>query len=86
MAGLRHPSWSLIFAWSGIFFGLHRSARRWGEIILLDLAILYTTLLYWRRDVIAGAADAALSGLDFVRHRTEQRLLATEWLIVNVAA
>jgi benzodiazapine receptor len=43
------------FAWSGIFFGLHKIGPALGEIILLDLAILYTTLLYWRRDVIAGA-------------------------------
>lgn len=43
------------FAWSGIFFGLHRIGAALGEIVLLDLAILYTLLLFWRRDWIAGA-------------------------------
>jgi len=44
----------LNFAWSGIFFHLHQIGAAFGEIVLLDLAILYTTLLYFRRDRIAG--------------------------------
>jgi len=46
----------LNLAWSAIFFALHRMDVAVGEIILLDLAILYTTALFWRRDWIAGAA------------------------------
>ena len=42
------------FAWSAIFFAAHQIAAALGEIILLDLAILYTTLLFLRRDKIAG--------------------------------
>lgn len=44
----------LNLAWSAIFFGLHQISYALGEIILLDLAILYTTLLFWRRDRVAG--------------------------------
>ena len=46
---------ALTFAWSAIFFGLHRTGAALVEILLLDLAILYTLLLFWRRDAIAGA-------------------------------
>ena len=46
----------LNLAWSAIFFGLHRIGFALGEILLLDLAILYTLLLFWRRDWKAGAA------------------------------
>lgn len=45
---------ALNFAWSGIFFCLHQIGAAFVEIVLLDLAILYTTLLYFRRDRIAG--------------------------------
>jgi tryptophan-rich sensory protein len=45
---------ALTFAWSVIFFGLHRIGAALVEILLLDLAILYTLLLFWRRDAIAG--------------------------------
>jgi benzodiazapine receptor len=46
---------ALNLAWSAIFFGLHQISAALGEIILLDLAILYTMLLFWRRDRAAGA-------------------------------
>jgi benzodiazapine receptor len=46
---------ALNFAWSAIFFSLHRIGVALVEIILLDLAILYTTALFFRRDRIAGA-------------------------------
>lgn len=46
---------ALNFAWSAIFFALHRIGAALVEILLLDLAILYTMLLFWRRDAIAGA-------------------------------
>lgn len=42
-------------AWSIIFFALHKIGAALVEILLLDLAILYTLLLFWRRDSIAGA-------------------------------
>ncbi len=46
---------ALNLAWSAIFFGLHQISAALGEIVLLDLAILYTLLLFWRRDRVAGA-------------------------------
>jgi tryptophan-rich sensory protein len=46
---------ALNLAWSVIFFGLHRIGAALVEILLLDLAILTTLLLFWRRDAIAGA-------------------------------
>ena len=46
---------ALNLAWSAIFFGLHRIGAALVEILLLDLAILTTLLLFWRRDAIAGA-------------------------------
>jgi len=45
---------ALNFAWSGIFFSLHKLAGALVEILLLDLAILYTMLLFFRRDWPAG--------------------------------
>ncbi len=45
----------LNLAWSAIFFGQHQISMALGEIILLDLAIFYTLLLFWRRDWVAGA-------------------------------
>jgi tryptophan-rich sensory protein len=59
--GLRSPQMiafavqlALNFAWSAMFFGLHRIGAAFVDTILLDLAILYTMLLFWRRDRIAG--------------------------------
>ena len=46
---------ALNFAWSAIFFSLHRIGAALVEIILLDLAILYTTALFLRRDRLAAA-------------------------------
>lgn len=46
---------ALNFAWSVIFFAMHEIGAALVEIVLLDLAILYTMLLFWRRDRIAGA-------------------------------
>ena len=46
----------LNLAWSGIFFSLHRIGFALGEILLLDLAIVCTLLLFWRRDRMAGVA------------------------------
>jgi len=45
---------ALNFAWSAIFFSLHRIDLALGEILVLDLAIIITALLFWRRDRIAG--------------------------------
>jgi benzodiazapine receptor len=44
----------LNFLWSGIFFGLHQTGIAFVEICLLELMILVTTILFWRRDRIAG--------------------------------
>ena len=40
--------------WSLIFFGLHRIPAALIEILILDLAILATTILFFRRDRLAG--------------------------------
>jgi len=42
------------FAWSWIFFSLHRIGAALAEILALDVAILVTTILFFRRDRIAG--------------------------------
>ncbi|MCC6144122.1 MAG: tryptophan-rich sensory protein [Candidatus Hydrogenedentes bacterium] len=42
-------------AWSWIFFGLHRIDVAFGEILVLDLLILVTVLLFWRIRWLAGA-------------------------------
>jgi translocator protein len=44
----------LNFGWSWIFFSLHRTLLALAEIIILDLAILITTILFFRRDRLAG--------------------------------
>jgi benzodiazapine receptor len=45
---------ALNFAWSAIFFGLHRIGAALIEIAGLDLAILATIFLFVRRDRLAG--------------------------------
>ena len=42
------------FAWSAIFFGLHKTGAAFLEILVLDLAVLVTALLFFRRDRLAG--------------------------------
>ncbi len=44
----------LNFAWSVVFFALHSIGGALAEIIALDLAIVTTTILFFRRDRIAG--------------------------------
>jgi benzodiazapine receptor len=44
----------LNFAWSAVFFALHRIGAALVEIIALDLAILVTLILFVRRDRLAG--------------------------------
>ncbi len=44
----------LNFAWSAIFFGLRRIGIALIEITVLDLAVLATTILFFRRDRLAG--------------------------------
>ena len=44
----------LNFGWSLMFFALHSISGALVEIIALDLAILTTTILFFRRDRIAG--------------------------------
>jgi tryptophan-rich sensory protein len=45
---------ALNFAWSWIFFSLHRIGAAFAEIVILDAAILITALLFFRRDRLAG--------------------------------
>ena len=45
---------ALNFGWSAIFFGLHRIGPAFAEIVMLDVAILITTVLFFRRDRLAG--------------------------------
>jgi benzodiazapine receptor len=59
--GLRSPEMvafgaqlALNIAWSGIFFSLHRIGAALVEILVLDLAVLVTGLLFYRRDRLAG--------------------------------
>ncbi|HKK46497.1 MAG TPA: TspO/MBR family protein [Balneolaceae bacterium] len=40
--------------WSWIFFGLHMIGTGLAEILLLWISILFTTLLFWKRNHIAG--------------------------------
>jgi tryptophan-rich sensory protein len=42
------------FAWSVIFFAGHRIGLALADIALLFLLVLITTVLFWRRDRIAG--------------------------------
>ena len=44
----------LNFAWSLVFFALHSIGGALAEIIALDLAVLTTIILFFRRDSIAG--------------------------------
>ena len=46
---------ALNLGWSAIFFGLHQIGAALVEIVVLWLAILATTILFWRADRIAGA-------------------------------
>jgi tryptophan-rich sensory protein len=45
---------ALNLGWSIVFFGLHRIGAALAEIALLDLAVLTTTVLFFRRDRPAG--------------------------------
>jgi len=61
VAGLRSSAMAafaiqlaLNFAWSAIFFGLHDIAGALAEIVVLDLAILTTVILFSQHDWRAG--------------------------------
>ena len=45
---------ALNFGWSLVFFALHSIGGALVEVVALDLAILATTILFFRRDWIAG--------------------------------
>jgi translocator protein len=45
---------ALNFAWSAVFFALHQIGIALAEILVLDLAILATALLFFRHDRMAG--------------------------------
>ena len=48
----------LNFAWSPLFFGLHRIGAALADIIALALVLAATVALFWRRDRLAGALMA----------------------------
>ena len=50
------------FAWSGLFFALHHINGALVDILLLDLAVFYTMLLFFRRDRLAGLLFLAYLG------------------------
>ena len=59
--GLRSPEMAafgiqlaLNFAWSVLFFGLHQIGAALVEIVVLDVAVLATLVLFFRRDRPAG--------------------------------
>ena len=61
ITGLKSPELAAWFAqlflnlcWSALFFELHRLDWALAEILVLDAAILLTTVLFWRRDRLAG--------------------------------
>lgn len=41
-------------AWSWLFFGLHRPDLAFAEIVVLWVAILATTVAFFRKDALAG--------------------------------
>ena len=59
--GLRSPEMAVFalqlalnFAWSVVFFGLHRMGAALAEIAVLDIMVLATLLLFRRHDRLAG--------------------------------
>ena len=53
------------FGWSWIFFGLHRIGLALAEILILDLLVLITTILFFRRDGLAGLLFLPYLGWSF---------------------
>jgi len=53
---------ALNLGWSVLFFGLHRIGAALIEIVVLDLAILATLVLFFRRDRLAGLLFAPYLG------------------------
>jgi benzodiazapine receptor len=49
---------ALNFAWSLIFFGLHRVGAALIDILALVVALAATVIVFWRRDAFAGALMA----------------------------
>ena len=45
---------ALNFLWSGLLFGRHRISVAFAESLVLDLAVLATAILFFRRDRLAG--------------------------------
>ena len=45
---------ALNLAWSIVFFGMRAIGAAFAEIVLLLLAILATTVVFWQRDPVAG--------------------------------
>jgi tryptophan-rich sensory protein len=45
---------ALNFAWSAIFFGVHDITGALAEIVVLDLSLVTTVILFFRHDWLAG--------------------------------
>jgi tryptophan-rich sensory protein len=55
----------LNLGWTLAFFGLHRTGAAFAEILVLDAAILFTALLFFRRDRLAGLLFLPYLGWSF---------------------
>ena len=51
--------------WSWIFFGLHRTGAAFAEVLVLDAAVLLNTVLFFRRDRLAGVLFLPYLGWSF---------------------
>ena len=56
--GLYALQMTLNFAWSLLFFGMHRIGAAMADIAALLVVLAATTVIFWRRDAIAGALMA----------------------------
>jgi tryptophan-rich sensory protein len=72
VTGIRSPEMAsyavqlaLNLGWSWLFFGLHRTGAAFAEILLLDATILVTTLLFFRRERLAGLLFLPYLGWSF---------------------
>jgi translocator protein len=53
--GLYLVQWALNALWTPLFFGLHRPGLAFADILVLDMAVLGTLIVFWRVRRVAGA-------------------------------